>query len=295
MSEVSNTPSVFLSDPDVTLWHGDALETLRGLPDESVDCVVTSPPYWGMRDYGVPFQIGLEATRYEYVGQLVRVCREVQRVLAPHGTMWLNLGDTFVDKQLVGVPWLVAFALQAEDWLLRSDVIWSKPNAMPEAVSDRPTKAHEYVFMFTKQSSYYFNQEAVREPHNATWKARDDKHPHNPIRANPDSPIRNQHKRGGALGFSEGGRNIRSVWEIITHPYPDAHFATFPEELVRRCIAASTSPSGVVLDPFVGSGTTCYVARKLGHRSVGIDVNELYLKLAANRLRQQSLFTEVSA
>lgn len=383
----------YLQDADVTLYHGDVLDVLRELEPESVDCVVTSPPYWGLRDYGQEGQLGLEPTPEEYVTRMVEVFREVRRVLAAHGTVWVNLGDSYnayngnrglsgstlegtdrpdarprlpsghglsagglKPKDLVGIPWRVAFALQADGWYLRSDIIWSKPNPMPESVTDRPTKAHEYLFLLSKQPRYFFDQEAVRERYGDPAKGPDGRRKTGVFAG--DGSI--QH-RDGERWPNLTGRNIRSVWEIATQPYPEAHFATFPEELARRCIAAgcpeqvcrvcgkarermvdvtyelnrrtggvnatpragtakdgpiigtygmtqkkdkivetlgftdcghSDYRPGIVLDPFVGSGTTCHVARKLGRRSVGIDLSSDYLDLADRRLQQQSLLTE---
>jgi DNA modification methylase len=315
---------------------------------------VTSPPYWGLRDYGQTGQLGLEPTPEEYVSHMVEVFREVRRVLAPHGTVYLNIGDSFHEKQLVGVPWKLAFALQADGWYLRSDIIWAKPNPMPESVTDRPTKAHEYVFLLSKQPRYFFDQEAVRESHTSTrWGGPTITQP--PTTKYAEATADGFNGAAEALSrpgrewnaYPDGGRNIRSVWEIATQPYPEAHFATFPEELARRCIAAGcpeqvcrvcgggvegmveTMPErkskhvetvgwtscgcnyeaaldaitedeamqalnnyrpGRVLDPFIGSGTVAYVARKLGRHAVGIDLNAEYLALAARRLQQQSLF-----
>lgn len=438
---------MFLDDGDVRLYQGDVTDVLAGMPDESVDCVVTSPPYWGLRSYlgddheDKPQELGLEPTPDLYVERIVSAFREVRRVLAPHGTCWLNLGDSYNSaasndwggwwkggqagieegspagrpekaerrglaaglkvKDLVGIPWRVAFALQADGWWLRADIIWSKPNPMPESVTDRPTKAHEYLFLLTKTGkphywihrdgrvastqpkqeydedgdplwrgrAYYFDQEAVREPHKDDWHARastwrngdakqqqrgDTYHPYKDAKPfeNPPNPA---------------GRNVRSVWQIATQPYPEAHFATYPEELVRRCVLAgcpvrvcrvcgkpserivderseylqwkesqgwtkrttsggspereqfgrvmhgsgtnsATVPQknetvgwsdcghndwrpGTVLDPFIGSGTTCKVARDHGRHSIGIDLSTDYLDLAARRLQQLSLLT----
>ena len=259
----------------VSLHHADARQL--PIPDESIDCVVTSPPYWGLRDYGLGGQLGLEPTPEEYCANMVAVFREVWRVLKPTGTVWMNLGDSYVgtghkgeytdpkhsegrngqavainnkvnglkSKDLVGIPWRVAFALQADGWYIRSDIIWSKPNPLPEPVQDRPTKAHEYVFLLTKSSRYYYDVDAIREI---------------------------------------TGANKRSVWEISTHAYPEAHFATFPEKLVEPCIMAGCPLGGVVLDPFVGSGTTMAVAQRLGRKGVGTDLSKEYLALASKRM-----------
>lgn len=479
---------IYLDDGDVRLYLGDALETVRAMPDESVDCVVTSPPYWGLRDYGtgswaggdpecdhkarprggpqtssrlgspghtvgpdnsawaderrvpqfadvcgkcgatrVDRQMGLEPTPDLFVAGMVELFREIRRVLAPHGTCWVNMGDTYdhgnnkqrgqaelksnvpnknahgvwadgegghsrhvtaglKPKNLMGMPWRLAFGLQADGWILRSDIIWAKPNPMPESVTDRPTKAHEYVFLLTKQPRYWFDTEAVREPaefgrrEGTEWSRLRNGDPRD---AREDT---NGTTKGGESG---AGRNVRSVWNIATQPYPEAHFATFPEELARRCILAgcpvrvcrvcgkpserivetvghdkqrwspgedqyhtqakgkhgSTSSfttglvqvketigwsdcgcacgceyenvddgavtrrrwfhepgcdgrnwrPGVVLDPFIGSGTVAKVARDHQRHAIGIDLNEQYLGLAARRLQQLSLLSTQEA
>lgn len=282
----------------------------------------TSPPYWGLRDYGLGENgIGLERTPEEYVAQLVAVFREVWRVLRDDGIAWLNLGDCYhsgnrggyrndshrwencpiqsqakgshleavspnrlpqnglKDKDLVGIPWRVAFALQADGWYLRSDIIWAKPNPMPESVRDRPTKSHEYIFMLSRSERYYWDQEASKE--NVTGNA----HP----RGNGQNPKR---QGAGKIGSRSNetfpapclvtSRNIRTVWTIPTQPYSGAHFATFPEEIPERCIKAGTKPGDVVLDPFCGSGTTVSVARRLGRVGIGLDLK--YHELAAERV-----------
>lgn len=293
------------------LIQGDA----RTLPlaDGSVDCVVTSPPYWGLRDYGDPQQIGLESTPDAYVAQLVAVFREVRRVLADDGTVWLNLGDSYVAngsgqvpqtkshkgsgyagpnrdgetgllaKNLVGIPWRVAFALQADGWYLRSDIIWSKPNPMPESVTDRPTKAHEYIFLLAKAARYYYDAAAIAEAN--AWT-------HNRF-GNKDAAARRVGKltgnmRDDADEYAErSSRNKRSVWHVGTQPYPDAHFATFPEALIEPCILAGCPVGGRVLDPFIGSGTTGAVAERLGRRWVGVDL--AYQHLSKARTAQRGL------
>jgi len=329
----------YVEDSDFTLWNGDALDVLRGLPEGSVNCAVTSPPYWGLRDYGHDGQLGLESTPDEYVASLVAVFAEVRRVLTDDGTLWLNLGDSYaghnasgfragnevknggvsnkngvgyVDghkpKDLVGIPWRVAFALQGDGWYLRSDIIWAKPNPMPESVTDRPTKAHEYVFLLSKQPRYWFDQEAVREsavgPDRGPGMTRGVNGPHAlqaglDRRARRTALVPNQTKNGvGTQGLGsetfghysqDGGRNVRSVWEIATQPYSEGHFAVFPEELARRCILAGCPEGGTVLDPFGGSGTTALVARRHGRSSVLIELNPEYCALAARRLSQLSL------
>ena len=387
------TARLAITDEDLTLYVGDVLDALRLLPAESVDVCVTSPPYWGLRDYGHPGQIGLEATPAEFVARMVDVFREVRRVLAPHGSCWVNLGDSYAanisggtsgsslskggrqtphnrvsragrafdvkPKDLVGIPWRVAFALQEDGWWLRSDVIWAKPNPMPESITDRPTKAHEYVFLLTKADRYYFDAEAVKEA-----AVGQNAHDLTGGRYSPEGQTAHTGSRNGA---AVGTRNVRSVWTIPTQPYPDAHFATFPEALPARCITASAPervceecgrPStrilerrptgqtqrqaagwdtgegghgsfhregrrqtdgpvpvvavmervtvgwtdcghdawrpGVVLEPFAGSGTTLAVARRLGRRSIGIEINPEYVPLIEARTRQLSLLGGVA-
>ena len=289
---------------------GNALTILKQMPDEFVNCCVTSPPYWGLRDYGIDGQLGLEKTPEEYVAKMVEVFREVRRVLRKDGTLWLNLGDSYSSpaggqnnfqsstltggrgardpshipskkdsglkpKDLVGIPWRVAFALQADGWWLRSDIIWAKPNPMPESVTDRPTKAHEYIFLLTKSAKYFWNQEAVREPHMDSSLRR---YEYGGSGANGKPFAMQQSPRG-----NESGRNIRTVWTIATQSYKEAHFATFPEEIPERCIKAGCPEGGVVLDPFIGSGTVAKVAIRLRRQYIGIDINPKYYELAQKR------------
>lgn len=428
-------PAPYLRDADFTLWQGDARDVLRGLPAESIHCCVTSPPYWGLRDYGDESQLGLEATPDEYVAHLVEVFREIRRVLRRDGTVWLNLGDSYSQggyagddapanaareeqgtgtygtfkwsprvherqgrekrqrkasdiglkpKDMVGIPWKVAFALQADGWYLRADIIWSKPNPMPESVSDRPTKAHEYLFLLSKSARYFYDADAIRDP--VEWANGD-------VTREELNANRSSYKPGSASNMNEGehvtksdaglplnpaGRNKRSVWEIATESYVGAHFAVFPQKLVEPCIKAGTSEHGccpecgapwervvesegesveqrkvrqneqwrdaapiaprsdggtlqqgvtlgpprrrdvlgwkptcrcarvtdesphatvpcVVLDPFLGSGTTALVARRLGRHAVGIELNPEYAAIVAERTKQLSLFGEAVA
>lgn len=300
------------------LLVGDCREMLRTLPDESVHCVVTSPPYWGLRDYGHDDQLGLEPTPELYVEHMVEVFREVRRVLRRDGTLWLNLGDSYSGsgkgawankdggqkevyipdpdspqallpkvpdglkpKDLVGIPWRVAFALQADGWYLRSDIIWAKPNPMPESVRDRPTKAHEYVFLLSKSERYYYDADAIAE------KALGGEVAPNP---SPDKVARLTPNMGtngtgaSTLRGSDGTRNARSVWTIATHRYHGAHFATFPPELAERCILAGCPKGGTVLDPFAGSGTTGMVATGHGRHAVLIELNPDYAELIRDRI-----------
>lgn len=302
---------------------GSALEVLRAWPGPFVQTVVTSPPYWRLRDYGVEGQLGLEKTPDEYVSMMAEVFREVRRVLKEDGTLWLNLGDTYAGsgkgawdnknggqkevhipdsdspqvllpkvlkglkpKDLVGIPWRVAFALQADGWYLRSDIIWSKPNPMPESVTDRPTKAHEYIFLLTKSPRYFYNAKAISEES----VTKDGRKPYS--RGQVDSRG-NGHDRGGRplrTSFDQNGRwnverrNKRSVWEVTLHGFPQAHFATYPEKLVEPCILAGSKPGDIVLDPFMGSGTTAVVAKRYCRQWIGIELNPAYQKIAEKRI-----------
>jgi DNA modification methylase len=324
------------------IYNGDCLETLHQLPSESVHCCVTSPPYWGLRDYGVEGQLGLEPTPEEYVTNMVQVFREVRRALRKDGTLWLNLGDSYAQgtgngrsfrrdkaevtplrskvasgmkpKDLCGIPWMVAFALRADGWWLRSDIVWSKENPMPESVTDRPTRAHEYVFLMAKSRNYYYDLDAIREPLAPSSIARlgqDVEHQEGSARANGGRKTNGNmkavcfggNKRNGGHTYSGNpwenngkGANKRTVWEIPTTPYPEAHFAVYPEKLVEPCVLAGCPEGGTVLDPFCGSGTTLAVAQRLGRNSIGIELNPEYIKLAEKRLAKipPSLF-EVAA
>lgn len=329
----------------VRILVGDAQEVLWTLPDESVHCCVTSPPYYGLRDYGVEGQIGLEETVDAYVSRLLEVFREVRRVLRVDGTCWLNLGDSYAGswgaqgrgvppsesstlrvsggpkikglsvvqpslsrtqilahpkrtktgsmehtpglrpKNLIGIPWRVAFALQADGWYLRQDIIWHKPNPMPESVRDRCTKAHEYLFLLSKSARYWWDSEAVRE------KAILGKHSHN--RANNFKKAGREpfsrHHDGAETIIYDGARNRRSVWTVASKPYPEAHFATFPPNLIRPCIRAGCPADGTVLDPFAGSGTTGQVAQEEGRDAILIELNPEYCELIRRRTQQEML------
>ena len=261
-----------------TIFEGDAVTVLRRLPSNSVRCVVTSPPYWGLRDYGIDDQIGLEQTMPQFIQKLVAVFAEVRRVLTDDGTLWINIGDGYTSgnrgyratdkknparamtvrpdtpeglkpKDLMGIPWRLAFALQDDGWYLRTDIIWNKPNAMPESVKDRPTRSHEFLFMFSKSEKYYYNSDAVKQ-----------------------------------AADNGGLRNLRTVWSVNTKPYAGAHFATFPPELVRPCVKASTEPGDFVLDPFFGAGTVGLVCNEEGRKYAGVELNPSYVDLAVERL-----------
>ena len=291
---------------------GDSLEVLRTLPDASAQCCVTSPPYWGLRDYGHDGQIGLEETPEQYVARLVAVFAEVRRVLADDGVLWLNLGDSYsaragaqVDntidpdgrnsgawsgksrkpaqglkpKDLVGIPWRVAFALQADGWYLRSDTIWHKPNPMPESVRDRPTKSHEYVFLMSKSARYFYDQDAIREPDCGRPSGND-------FTSRQGAALHHARPNGdgGAPWVPGKGRNARSVWTIPTQPFLGAHFAVMPPALADRCIRAGSRVGDTVLDPFSGAGTTGMVARRLRRQYVGIELNPEFADMARNRI-----------
>ena len=294
-----------------TIIQGDVREVLKTLPDKSIHCCVTSPPYYGLRDYGVEGQFGLEVTPAEYVGRMVEVFREVKRVLRDDGTLWLNLGDSYamkfgggkgrksgttkaaVDeiekppreipsglkpKDLVGIPWMVAFALRADGWYLRQDIIWHKPNAMPESVTDRPTKAHEYIFLLSKSQRYYYDFEIIKEP----TITRD-----NSYRDRGDSKLNNTPGRtrmGGLKTNNYEMRNKRSVWTVPTKPFSEAHFAVFPPALIEPCILAGCPKNGIVLDPFMGSGTTGMVAAMYQRNFIGFELNPEYCKIADKRI-----------
>jgi DNA modification methylase len=321
---------------------GDALTELKKLPDESVHCCVTSPPYWGLRDYGVPGQLGLEKTPEEYVEKMVAVFAEVRRVLRNDGTLWLNLGDSYnaardgghpggkaqwhpeqgkyqgrsganvpglKPKDLVGIPWRVAFALQSSGWYLRSEIIWAKANPMPESVTDRPTKSHEQIFLLSKNATYFYDAEAVKEPSTEkNWQSRYDRaidgqksyptEKQNGIRsrvgrASPDVYTGSAYlhpqsePRGGSSNFGDfDTRNRRSVWTITTKPFKEAHFATFPPEIPEICIKAGCPPHGTVLDPFGGAGTVGLVAEKLGREYILIELNPKYVEMAEQRIER---------
>jgi DNA modification methylase len=309
------------------IYNMDCVEGLKQLPDNSINCCVTSPPYWGLRDYGVEGQFGLEKTPEEYVAKMVEVFREVKRVLRKDGTLWLNMGDCYASKppgcsgvsyssglhgaqgdtkyretltksvgtkrntvvgnlkpkDLVGIPWMVAFALRADGWYLRQDIIWHKPNPMPESVTDRCTKAHEYIFLLTKNRKYFYDREAIRE----------DPKPGN------DGTIRAiARDRSGPVDIGNGahiaervykevkGANKRSVWTVATKPFKEAHFAVFPPALIEPCILAGCPENGIVLDPFMGSGTTGMVAAIHQRNFIGFELNPEYCKMAEKRIEE---------
>lgn len=289
VAQLSNVLSLFKDDelyiPEARtnraeILVGDAKRILFGFPDQSFRCAVTSPPYWGLRDYGVEGQIGAESDVRNYISDLVAVFREVRRTLRDDGTLWLNIGDSYTSggrtwrdtdeknkaramsyraptpqglkpKDLIGVPWKLAFALQEDGWYLRTDIVWNKPNCQPESVKDRPTRSHEYVFLFSKSEKYYYDWAAVTEP---------------------------------AQNAKQKSKNRRSVWNINTEPYAGSHFAAYPRQLVRLCVSAGSEANDRVLDPFFGSGTTGVVCNELNRQCTGIELNEEYATLARERL-----------
>jgi len=341
----------------VRLIVGDCREVLKTLPAESVHCCVTSPPYFGLRDYGVDGQMGLEPTPDEFVAALVGVFREVRRVLRDDGTVWLNLGDSYVGapcgikeggvsrssglhgaelseqyratlsaghgqtinktgfglpaKNLIGIPWRVAFALQADGWYLRQDIIWHKPNPMPESVRDRCTKSHEYIFLLSKNEKYYFDSEAMQEPavggapgnithkHTAAYEAGDERHrtkagllaysfKRKTATTPPPGQVAQHREDREDVAYS-GTRNRRSVWTVTTKPFKGAHFATFPPDLIAPCVLAGSPVGGTVLDPFNGAGTTGLVAMRHGRKYVGIELNPEYAKMSRERWTKEML------
>ncbi len=326
--------------PSLDVRVGDCRELLREMPAESVQCCVTSPPYFGLRDYGHPGQIGQEETPESFVAAMVDVFREVRRVLKADGTCWLNLGDTYANtnrghnsnglgklngsnlknkaqyepnrntplppglkaKDLIGIPWRVAFALQADGWYLRQDIIWAKPNPMPESVTDRCTKSHEYIFLLSKSEQYFYDHEAIKEPAEC-GRLRGSGPMVKPGTGRNDSAMTGDHrvrpskKKGDFNGKTEAmadtgqnafravtdTRNKRSVWNVQTFSYPEAHFATYPPDLIKPCIMAGTKPGDVVLDPFGGSGTTGQVALELGRRAILCELNPDYAEIIHQR------------
>lgn len=269
---------------EATILVGDVRERLSHIANSSVQCCVTSPPYWGLRDYGHESQLGLEASPEAYVENIVQVFREVRRILKDDGVLWLNLGDSYgKNKQLVGIPWKVAFALQADGWWLRQDIIWSKPNPMPESVTDRCTKAHEYLFLLTKSSRYYFDNKQILEPYTNGdyWIGR-------PARKTGKENSDRADKGGHATTGNAEGRNKRSVWTIPTKPFRGAHFAVMPEALCEPPILATSKPDDLVLDPFTGSGTVAVVALRHNRNFIGVELNPQYAQIAENRIRQDA-------
>ena len=312
-----------------TIINGNSLEVLKSLPDNSIDCCVTSPPYYALRDYGCDGQIGLEETPEKYIESLCDVFSEVRRVLTPEGTLWLNIADSYwgggwrnaqfnehsgdiqkgskgtycglslpackgnvgdyKPKDLIGIPWMLAFALRSQGWYLRQDIIWQKPNPMPESVTDRCTKSHEYIFLLSKSQKYYFDYESIMEP----CADQERNNFQSGSRANGINKDRNDNDLGERSKTwkpktidNQKVRNKRDVWEVNTKPCKEAHFATYPFELIKPCILAGCPENGIVLDPFMGSGTTAIVARSLNRNYLGVELNPEYIKIAHRRLEK---------
>lgn len=272
---------------------GDALEIAATLPDASVDCVVTSPPYFRQRDYGDTRQWGQEPTPGEYVVRLTNLFRELRRVVKPTGSIWIVIGDKYIKGELMGMPWRVALALKDDGWILRSDCIWHKPNAMPSAIKTRPTTDHEYVFFFSRSKDYWYDADAIREPH-VTFTEKSQmkggrKHfgkRNGTPEAGKNAGNPNLHAGRWDQAFHPKGRNKRTVWSIPLSKFREAHFAVFPETLVETCVLAACPPDGVVLDPFSGAGTTALVAARTGRTYIGIDCVPEYCEMARRRLKQ---------
>lgn len=287
--------TVTIDSLDNRIICGDSREILRSFPDSSVDMIICSPPYFRQRDYGPRTQIGSESKPEEYVAELLTVFESCQRIIKPTGTLWLNLGDKYWQGRLLGMPWRVALALQdRQDWILRSDIIWHKSNAMPSSVSTRPTTDHEYVFLFSKDSDYYYDADAIREPHvtfTENSKMRGGRRHLGKRNGTPEQGKNqgnsNLHTARWDQAFHPLGRNRRTVWTLPLSKFPDAHFAVFPEKLVELCILAGCPANGIVLDPFIGSGTTAVVAKRLGRSFVGVDLSEEYCEMARKRVRSE--------
>jgi DNA modification methylase len=286
------------------IFVGDALDELVAIPDRCIQCCVTSPPYFGLRDYGVDGQLGMEKTPQEYIDMLVRIFAQVRRVLCADGTLWLNIGDSYARKsydgiqsgELIGIPWLLALALRENGWLLRSDIVWAKPNPRTESVKDRPTHAHEFMFLFAKQRDYHYDCDAIREPLSdyyvkglAAFGGARPPRPKGMENFSKEKRLKTgmsaASTRAARAGFvNPKGKNKRTVWTITAQSYPGAHCAVFPEKLVEPCILAGSRKNDIVLDPFCGSGTTGVVAKRLGREFWGIELNPEYAKLAEERI-----------
>lgn len=275
------------------IFTGDSLVSLKALPKNSIDCIVTSPPYYGQRDYGMDGQIGSESKQEEYIENLVNIFNECKRVLKDSGSLWLNLGDKYNKGNLMGMPWRVALALQDEGWILRNDIIWHKPNAMPHSAKNRLTVDHEYIFFFTKKAKdYYYDQDAIREEHKTFSEDSKMKGGRNHFGKNGGTPEKGKNSGNNNLhdgrwdqAFHPAGRNKRTVWNVPLSKFRGAHFAVFPERLIEPCILAGCPKDGIVLDPFFGAGTTGFVAIQKGRKYVGLELNLEYAEIAENRLK----------
>lgn len=278
--------SAYYEDELVTLHHGDCLKVARTLDTGSVGCIVTSPPYFGLRDYNEDEQVGREDTMDEYVENIRARFAELKRVLADDGTLWLNLGDSYgPGKNLMGIPWRVALTLQDDGWILRNAIVWHKPNAMPESVRDRLRGTYEQVFLFAKNRKYSFGLDHIREPHNPVSIARAGRSRKTAYAPDGQTPGKRKETAPNPLGANPG-----DMWSIPTKPFKEAHSAVMPPELARRCILAGSRPGETILDPFSGSGTTGMVARQEGRKYIGIDTSAAYLDLSlATRLSTENL------
>lgn len=330
-----------------TILTGDALEMLKTIESGTVNTCVTSPPYYGLRDYGVDGQIGLEETPEQYIQRLINVFREVKRVLRDDGTLWVNIGDSYAaqrggtyqpaetlaggkhgktddgsnvnrdrhdgynptrnassiglkHKDLIGIPWMLAFALRADGWYLRQDIIWHKPNPMPESVKDRCTKSHEYIFMLSKSPKYYYDADAIKEPcangDSASLRGSKGAKTKNSGRRDKQGELGKQTYTGFNERYSAKPalthRNKRDVWTVTTKPYKGSHFAVFPPDLIEPCVLAGTPVNGLVLDPFTGSGTTGVVSLRNGRSFIGIELNPQYVKMAKERIKREGIYQE---
>ncbi len=308
-----------MSNGNFKIINGDALETLKSFKDESIDCCITSPPYYNLRDYGVENQIGLEKTPKEYIKKLLDVFREVKRVLKKDGTLWVNIADSYSSsgkgaatyptkgkqltnkgsinspnisncewggirpKNLIGIPWMLAFGLRDEvGFNLRQDIIWAKPNPMPESVKDRCTKAHEYIFLFSKSNKYYFDAEAIKEP---AVSVHDRRLGFGRLHYRGKRDVKQDFIESNFVKIYEK-RNKRDVWTIPVKPFKEAHFATFPPELIEPCIKAGCKQNGIILDPFAGAGTTGIVALENNKNFIGIELNPKYCSIAYGRVKK---------
>lgn len=291
---------------DYVILNGNVEDIADKIEKESVQAIITSPPYYKLRKYSkneeeLRSELGNESTVEEYVERLVKIFRKLRLVLRNDGLLWLNLGDTYVNKELQGVPWKVAIALQEDGWILRSDVIWHKPNAMPSSVKTRPTTDHEYVFMFSKAKDYYYDADAIREPHITFTDKSKMKGGRNHFGKKNGTPEKgknggnsNLHNGRWDQAFNPKGRNKRTVWDIPVSRFKGAHFAVFPPKLVEIPMKASTKENDIVLDPFAGSGTTGVVAKKLGRKFIGIELVGKYVELAKERIKDTVVNEEIN-
>lgn len=271
--------------------NAEVSEALKKLPDNIVQTIITSPPYYDQRDYHTDEQIGNEESPEKYINRLVEVFDQAKRVLKEDGTLWLNLGDKYIDGNLAGLPWKLALSLKERGWILRSDIIWYKPNAMPSSVKNRPTTDHEYIFLFAKSSKYYYDADSIREPHvtfSEKSKMKGGRNHLGKAGGTPESGKNagnsNLHKGRWDQAFHPKGRNKRTVWEVPLSKFRDAHFAVFPEQLIEPCILAGSPEGGIILDPFFGAGTVGLVSINKGRKFIGIDINHKYCEIAAKRI-----------